>query len=235
MGSHLEKLEQRIGYTFKSKKLLERALTHSSVKDEKKASNERLEFLGDAVLGLVVTEYVFKTYRDLDEGDLTAIKSVVVSSDSLLKIARAIKLKEFLALGKGITKKRTVPSSLIADGVEALIGAIYLDSGYRATRKFIILHVEPRMSQVLKKRSTTNYKSLLQNYVQKKFGATPHYRLLMEEGPDHRKTFELTAVVGNRVFPPGKGKTKKVASQQAARKALRILQVEYGKLPGSSR
>jgi ribonuclease-3 len=234
MKATLNDLEERLEYTFRSKKKLEEALRHSSIKDEDHPSNERLEFLGDAVLGLAVTEYVYKTYPDLSEGELTAIKSVVVSSESLLKIARRLKLRQFLAVGKGITKKRTIPQSLVANAVEALIGAIYLDSGFRAARRFALSHVEPMVGRVVKKRNTANYKSQLQNYVQKKFGATPHYRLVTENGPDHKKTFELTAVVCDRTFPVGLGKTKKIASQQAARKALKILQSEYGKLPTAS-
>lgn len=231
MKAPLNDLEERLGYTFRTKKKLMEALTHSSIKDEKHPSNERLEFLGDAVLGLAVTEYVFKTYPDLTEGELTAIKSVVVSAESLLKIARKLKLRQFIVVGKGITMKRSIPSSLVANAVEALIGAIYLDSGFRAARRFTLEHVEPMVERVMKKRTTANFKSQLQNFVQKKFGATPHYRLITENGPDHKKIFELTAVVCDRTFPVGTGKTKKIASQQAARKALRILQDEYGKLP----
>jgi ribonuclease-3 len=234
MTAPLNELEERLGYAFRSRRKLEEALRHSSIKDEKHPSNERLEFLGDAVLGLAVTEFVYKTYPDLTEGELTAIKSVVVSSESLLKIARKLALRKFLAVGKGITKKRSIPDSLVANAVEALIGAIYLDSGFRAAKTFALEHIDPMVGRVVKKRTTANYKSQLQNYVQKKFGATPHYRLLTENGPDHRKTFELTAVVCDRTFPPGLGKTKKIASQQAARKALKILQNEYGKLPTAS-
>jgi len=142
MKNTLNDLEKRIGYRFRIQRRLEEALTHSSIKDEKHPSNERLEFLGDAVLGLAVTEYVYKSFPELSEGELTAIKSVVVSSDSLLKIARALKLRQFISVGRGITKKRSIPSSLVANAVEALIGAIYLDSGYRAARCFALAHVE---------------------------------------------------------------------------------------------
>jgi ribonuclease-3 len=235
MKANLSELEEQLDYTFKSTRLFTQAMTHSSIKDDEHPSNERLEFLGDAVLGLVVTEYIYKVYPDFDEGELTAIKSVVVSHESLLKIARKLKLKKYISVGKGITKKRTVPASLIANAVEAFIGALYLDGGYRAARKFVLPHIEPLIIKASKKSAGKNFKSLLQNYVQKKFGSTPHYRLVTENGPDHKKVFELEAVVCERTFPPGAGKTKKIASQQAARHALRILQNEYGKLPNSSR
>ncbi len=235
MSADQSAFETTIGYTFKSKKLLNQALTHSSTKDDENPSNERLEFLGDAVLGLVVTEYVYKHYSEFDEGALTAIKSVVVSGNSLITIARTLKLKNYLNMGKGITKKRSVPMSLMVDAVEALIGAIYIDSGYRAARRFVIEHAEPMVIRALKRRTNANFKSQLQNYVQKKFGATPHYRMVTEEGPDHLKTFKLAAVVCDRPFPFGQGKSKKTASQNAARNALRILQDEYGKLPPFAR
>ena len=230
----LEALEELLGYTFRSKNKLITALTHSSMKTDRDPSNERLEFFGDAVLGLVVTEYLFKNHPDLDEGDMTTIKSVVVSSDSLLKVAKAIRLRGFLSVGRGIVKRRSIPASLMADAVEAIIGAIYLDSGYRAAKTFVLAHVEPMVDKVLRRRARTSFKSRLQAYAQKKFGATPHYELITEEGPDHRKVFELAAVVCDRKFPPGKGKTKKIASQQAARIALKYLQDEYGKQPPST-
>jgi ribonuclease-3 len=231
----MKDLEKQLDYIFKSKKLLAQALTHSSIKDDEHPSNERMEFLGDAVLGLVVTEYIYRAYPDFDEGQLTAIKSVVVSHESLLKIARTLKLKKYLSVGKGITKKRTIPASLMANAVEAFIGALYLDGGYRAAKRFVLAHIEPLITKASRKTTGKNFKSLLQNYVQKKFGSTPHYRLVTENGPDHKKEFELEAVVCERSFPPGAGKTKKIASQQAARNALRVLQNEYGKLPNSSR
>ena len=226
MTKLLDEFQERIGYQFRRNNLLIQALTHSSIKDERHPSNERLEFLGDAVLGLVITEYVYKKFPEHDEGDLTVIKSIVVSHTSLLKIAKSLNLKKYISVGKGISKRRTIPSSLMANAVEAFIGAIYLDGGYRASRRFVLEHAEPMVEKVLKKRTVTNFKSLLQSYVQKKFGSTPHYRLITEGGPDHKKIFELAAVVDTREFPPGKGKSKKIASLQAARNALTILQDE---------
>jgi len=235
MKQPLSKLEASLGYKFKQAKRFITALTHSSVKDEEHPSNERLEFLGDAVLGLVITEYLYKTFPDLNEGEMTAIKSIIVSSDSLLKIAKSIMLKNYLVVGKGITKKKTIPPSIMANAVESLIGAIYLDSGYRASRAFILSQTEEMVAKVMKKRSKASYKSQLQNYTQKLFGSTPHYELISETGPDHKKTFKLIAVVGKKKFPSGQGKTKKIASQQAARIALRQLQEKYGKKPNPSK
>jgi len=223
-------LEERLGYTFKSKKLLCEALTHSSAKDETNPSNERLEFLGDSVLGLVITEHIFNTYPDLDEGELTAIKSIVVSKGSLMQVGRKLKVKPFLQVGRGIAKNRSLPDSLVANTVESLIGAIYKDSGIRQGRKLVMTLFESLTDKALKSRRSMNFKSRLQYYVQKKFGLTPHYRLLSMEGPEHRKTFTLGAIVGSREFPPGTGKTKKDAGQKAAHQALRVLQEEYGRL-----
>ncbi|MFH1998079.1 MAG: ribonuclease III [Planctomycetota bacterium] len=231
MTPALNRLEKKLGYSFKKKELLTLALTHSSIKDDEHPSNERLEFLGDAVLGLVVTEFTYRSFKELNEGELTTIKSAVVSSSSLLKIANKVQLKEFISVGKGITQKKSIPTSLVANAVEAVIGAIYLDSGYRAAREFILGHIEPMVIKATKKRSNKNYKSLLQNYVQKMFGATPHYNLIDENGPDHKKVFQLSAVINDRVYPAGAGKTKKIASQKAAHAALMILQKKHGKLP----
>ncbi len=227
-------LEEKLGYTFKRKKHLRQALTHSSAKDDEHHSNERLEFLGDSVLGLVVTEHLYKKYPDLDEGELTAIKSIVVSSASLEKAARAIRIRPYLIVGKGISKRRSLPASLVANSIEAVIGAIYIDSGIIAARKFVLAYFGSLTEKALKRRQNQNYKSRLQYYAQKKLGLTPNYRVLHTEGPDHKMTFTLSAVIGSKEFPPGKGKTKKDASQQAARQALMILQGEYGRIPNSA-
>lgn len=235
MDPILADLEEELQYTFKRKKLLTEALTHSSVKDDKHPSNERLEFLGDSVLGLIITEHLFKTFKDLDEGQLTSVKSIVVSRASLIKIAREISVRKYLSVGRGISKKRAIPVSMLADSVEALIGAVYLDGGMRAARRLIISRFAPLASKALRSRKSTNYKSRLQYYVQKKFGITPHYKLLAQEGPEHNKKFSLVAIVGSEEYPPGLGNTKKEAGQKAARQALKVLQEEYGKLSGPER
>lgn len=231
MKKKIGDLEKTLGYKFKSKKHLHEALTHSSAKDEENPSNERLEFLGDSVLGLAVTEYLFKNFPDLDEGALTTIKSSVVSSVSLGKVARKLKIRPFLIVGKGISRRRALPPSLVANSVESLIGAIYVDSGIMAAKRFVFAHFEDLLDRSLKRRQSLNYKSRLQYYVQKKFGLTPYYKLLSTDGPEHKKRFTLAAMVGSREFPPGKGKTKKDAGQRAARIAYRALQDEYGRIP----
>ncbi len=228
-------LEEALEHKFRRKKLLLEALTHSSVKDEKHPSNERLEFLGDSVLGLIVTEYLFKTFKDLDEGQLTSVKSIVVSRTSLAKVAKEIAIRKYLRVGRGISKNRSIPVSLLADSVEALIGAVYLDGGMRAARRFIVNRFAPLAGKALKSRKSLNYKSRLQYFVQKKFGVTPHYRLLSQEGPEHNKKFKLAATVGRDEYPPGLGNTKKEAGQRAAREALKVLQEKYGKLSGPER
>ncbi len=231
MKKKISDLEKSLGYRFKKKKYLHEALTHSSAKDEDNPSNERLEFLGDSVLGLAVTEYLFKNYPAFDEGMLTTIKSSVVSSVSLEKVAKKLKIRPYLIVGKGISRKRALPPSLVANSVEALIGAIYIDSGIMAAKRFVLAHFQDLLDRSLKRRQTLNYKSRLQYYVQKKFGLTPYYKLLSTDGPEHKKSFTLAAVVGSREFSPGKGKTKKDAGQRAARIAFRALQDEYGRLP----
>ncbi len=231
----LGEFEEILGYTFKSKKLLLEVLTHSSAKDDIHPSNERLEFLGDSVLGMVISEHLFKAMKNFDEGEMTIIKSIVVSRSSLLKIAKAIGIKDYLVVGKGFRRKRSLPMSLVANSVESLIGALFLDSGIRLSRNFILQHFGGVLESALKSRRNLNYKSRLQYYSQKKFGLTPHYKLVTQDGPDHKKTFTLRAVVGKMVLPPGKGNTKKEASQKAAREALKILQEEYGTLPNPDR
>ena len=224
-------LEEKLGYSFRKKKLLRQALTHSSAKDADHPSNERLEFLGDAVLGMIVTEELFKAHPDLDEGELTAIKSIVVSSASLEKTARKLGIRPYLIVGKGISSGRSLPPSLAANAVEAIIGAVFKDSGIRAARRFVKAHFGLLAKEALRRRRSLNYKSRLQYYAQKKFGITPYYRVLSMDGPDHRMTFTLSAVVGSREFPPGRGRTKKDAGQHAAREALKILKEEYGRIP----
>jgi ribonuclease-3 len=230
MAKDFADLEKRLGYTFKSKTLLRQALTHSSAKDDSNPSNERLEFLGDSVLGLVITEHIFNTHPDLDEGELTAIKSIVVSKASLMQVGRKLKVRPHIKVGRGIAKNRSLPESLVANSVEALIGAIYKDSGIRQGKRFVMTFFGGLTDRALKTRRNMNYKSRLQYYVQKKFGLTPHYKLLSMEGPEHSKTFTLSAIVGSREFPPGSGKTKKDAGQKAAQQALKVLQEEYGRL-----
>jgi ribonuclease III len=216
----LEKLEKRIGYTFTDKSLLLSALTHASGAEHRLASNERLEFLGDAILGAVVCEMLYRQYPDYLEGDLTKIKSVVVSRQTCTKISQMLGMQEFLILGKGMTTNPTVPPSLLANVFESLVAAIYLDGGLEAARAFITESVGAEIELAAGGESGYNYKSLLQQMAQREHGATPTYQLLDEKGPDHSKCFKIAAQVGSTRYHPAWGRNKKEAEQRAARNAL---------------
>jgi ribonuclease-3 len=212
--------EARIGYVFADKSLLQAALTHASGALHRLKSNERLEFLGDAILGFVVCERLFHLYPDYLEGDLTKIKSVVVSRNTCAKISLELDLQEFLILGKGMTTHPRVPPSLLADVFESLIAAVYLDGGQPAVREFIHRLVGPEIEATASGEVGSNYKSLLQQMAQRDFGTTPTYSLLDEKGPDHSKCFKISAQVGSHRYQGAWGRNKKEAEQRAARNAL---------------
>jgi ribonuclease-3 len=220
--------EEQIGYRFREPELLVQALTHSSIKTEDNPSNERLEFLGDSVLGLVMTEFLFNYFHDLDEGELTQIKSVVVSTAVLARESDRLKLTTFYNVGKGVTRKRNLPVSLQANVFEAVVAAIYKDGGLDAARRFILRNLFHHVLAVAEDEHQKNYKSLLQQHAQKDLNLTPSYRLLAERGPDHSKHFEVVAVIGAVAYESGQGRTKKEAEQIAARETLRVLLGERG-------
>lgn len=226
MLSELERCERRIGYVFRDKALLGSALTHASGAHHRLASNERLEFLGDAILGAIVCEILFVQYPDYLEGDLTKIKSVVVSRQTCAKISEALGLQEFLILGKGMTTHPTVPPSLLADVFESLAAAIYLDGGDPAARDFITRFIGPEIELAAAGELGGNYKSLLQQLAQRENGSTPTYQLLDEKGPDHSKCFKVSAQIGRNQFQAAWGRNKKEAEQRAARNALSELNGE---------
>ena len=220
--SEMLRCQEEIGYLFRRVGLLRKALTHSSVKDERNPSNERLEFLGDAILGMAISEYLFSLMPENDEGDLTKVKSVVVSSHTLARLGEELGLEKYLLIGKGIRLRKEIPRSLIANAVEAIIAAVYLDRGMEAARHFVLDHLHSYVQEVLADdHREKNYKSLLQQRAQKEFSATPTYHVLSSTGPDHSKSFRVSAMVGDRKFPPGHGDSKKEAEQDAARTALR--------------
>ncbi len=216
----LEACQKKLEYVFRSRQLLQAALTHASGADHRLASNERLEFLGDAILGAIVCELLYHQYPDYLEGDLTKVKSVVVSRQSCAKISLSLGLHEFLIVGKGMAANREVPPSLLADVFEALLAAIYLDGGDSEARRFIEQHVGPEIEAAVAGELAGNYKSLLQQLAQREFGTTPVYQLLDEKGPDHAKCFQVSAVVGGQRFPSAWGRNKKEAEQRAACNAL---------------
>jgi ribonuclease-3 len=226
LPARLEKCERRIGYCFSDRSLLRSAMTHASGAQHRLASNERLEFLGDAILGAVVCELLYRQYPQYLEGDLTKIKSVVVSRQTCAKISEALGLQEFLILGKGMTTHPSVPASVLADVFESLIAAVYLDGGDPAAREFVEKYVGPEIELAAGGELGGNYKSLLQQLAQREHGTTPTYQLLDEKGPDHSKCFKVAAQIGRDRYQPAWGRNKKEAEQRAARNALSELNDE---------
>lgn len=219
----LDKLEERIDYRFKDRGLLVSALTHASGAEHRLASNERLEFLGDAILGAIVCEILFQQYPEYLEGELTRLKSIVVSRQTCAKISESLGMQEFLILGKGMTTHPSVPASLLADVLESLLAAIYLDGGDAAVRPFVQGTMGPEIALAAEGESGVNHKSLLQQLAQREHGTTPTYQLLDEKGPDHSKCFKVAAQIGGRRYQPAWGRNKKEAEQRAARNALNEL------------
>lgn len=222
-ASLLEELQRRIGYVFRDKSLLLSALTHASGAEHRLASNERLEFLGDAILGAVVCELLFQQYPEYLEGELTRLKSIVVSRQTCAKISEALGMQEYLILGKGMAANPNVPTSLLSDVYESLVASIYLDGGDMAARKFITESMGPEIELAAEGEIGSNYKSLLQQLAQREHGTTPTYQLLDEKGPDHSKCFKVAAQIGAQRFQPAWGRNKKEAEQRSARNALNQL------------
>lgn len=196
------------------------AFSHRSFANEQGGAvdnNEKLEFFGDSVIGLVVSEYLLGVLRDRTEGEMAKVKSFVVSEDSLEGIARALRLDNFILIGRGEEysggrSKKT----LLADALEAIIGAYYLDSGFKAVHDFVKRLLAPEIHKVLEDRHRKDYKTLLQEYAQKRFRTYPRYRVVQRKGPDHNRIFSIEVSVDNRSFGPGEGKNKKEAEQAAA-------------------
>jgi ribonuclease-3 len=227
----LDACQRRLGYEFRDVRLLRAALTHASGAEHRLASNERLEFLGDAILGMVVCELLFRQFPQYLEGDLTKIKSIVVSRQTCAKISEALGLQEFLILGKGMTTHPTVPPSLLADVFESLVAAIYLDGGEQASREFINAYIGPEVELAAAGELGGNYKSLLQQFAQREYGSTPTYHLLDEKGPDHSKCFKIAAQVRGQRYQAAWGRNKKEAEQRAACNALSELNGEPAPYP----
>ncbi len=222
----LTECQNRIDYYFDNIKLLENALTHTSFKTPYNPSNERLEFLGDAILGMVISEYLFKKFPDSSEGTLTKIKSVVVSRATLAKIGTEMNLKEFIAVGKGLMATRSFPKSLIANVFEAIIAAVYLDSSFKTAYNFTLRCLKDEIDIVCDNKHEKNYKSILQHYCQRQKGHIPRYKIIKQSGPDHDKTFDVVTVIDKVEYCTGLGNNKKEAEQIAARKTLEFLDVD---------
>lgn len=228
----LERAQQILGYRFKDVSILDTALTHASIADSRVASNERLEFLGDAILGLIVCDYLFERYPELLEGDLTKIKSAAVSRRMCAKITSQLGIDSLLLLGKGMKTRSSLPSSLSAAVLEAVVGAIYVDGGFEEARQFLLPLLTSHIDQAAESGHQQNFKSVLQQYVQRRLDAAPSYVLADEKGPDHAKCFEVRVEINGRRFPSCWAQSKKQAEQQAALQALEelglILRAEDG-------
>lgn len=217
--------ELALGYTFVNEEHLERALTHSSLAGARTLSNERMEFLGDAVLGMVVVDSVYRRYPEMLEGEMTKIKSLVVSRNVCAEVAKRLGLPGMLAIGKGMRTNGEVPMSLAAAACEAIIAAIFLDGGYEAAGQFIRTHFDPLVDEAASSEHQHNYKSFLQQHAQKLGMSAPQYRVLDEQGPDHAKCFKVCVEIAGRRFEACWGQSKKRAEQEAALLALRELGV----------
>lgn len=218
----IEKFQQIIGYEFKNQGLLRQALTHSSYANEKNfkkhSDNERLEFLGDAVLEIVSSEFLYLNYPDLSEGDLTKLRASLVCEPTLAGCTGQIQLKEFLLLGRGeeMTGGRN-RKSILSDALEAVIGAIYLDGGFTNAKEFILTYI---LTDIDNKKLFYDSKTILQEVVQADYTEHLNYQLVDESGPDHDKSFTAEARIGEKVIGRGTGHTKKAAEQEAAYEAL---------------
>jgi ribonuclease-3 len=229
----LQLFEKHASIKFKKQELLNLAFSHRSFANENAldiGNNEKLEFLGDSVLGLVVAEYLFLQFPEKLEGDLARIKSFVVSEDSLADIARDLRVDNYILIGKGeeYSGGRT-KKALLADCLEAIIGAYFIDSGWKASQRFILRMLIPEIDKVVEDRHRKDYKTLLQELVQKRFKSYPKYSLQKRTGPDHDKTFWMEVRIGEQTFGPGQGKNKKEAEQAAAALAYESLESEKPK------
>lgn len=231
--SKLIRCQKIIGYQFSDPNLLLAALTHASGAVHRLASNERLEFLGDAVLGLTVCQWLYEDYPEYNEGDLTKIKSAVVSRRSCGKVACELGLDRCLIVGRGVTRNRSFPRSLVSDVFESVVAAIYLDGGPEVVRDRLKSWLAGEVQHAVESQGASNFKSGLQQYAQRELASTPVYRLVNESGPDHRKSFLIAAVIGDRVFAAAWGSNKKDAEQHAAANALAELNDQLAPFPAN--
>ncbi len=229
MESRLKSLQERLGYRFNDVTLLHKALTHKSYSnecaDDSNACNERLEFLGDAVLDLVISQHTFKKYPDLQEGELTRIRAELVSEKNLSLLASKLEVGPCLLLGRGERRSGgEQKSSLLADSMEALFGAIFCDSDYATARSVVSDLFDDAIVSAARKEYDLDYKTKLQELCQKKYRNPPEYRLVNASGPDHQKIYEIEVMLTGEPLGRGTGRSKKTAEQQAAQVALDRLQ-----------
>jgi len=226
MMKNLSELEKKLNYSFKDKAFLNEAIVHRSYINEhpefRLGHNERLEFLGDAILEMVVTEYLFKKYPDSPEGELTNLRASLVNSTNLAKVAENLKIGDFLYMSKGESKDKNPKSRqyILANAFEAVLGAIYLDGGITASRKFVQSAVLSTLEEILDKKLYVDPKSYFQEMAQEKTGITPSYKVISAVGPDHNKTFTIGIYLGEEMIATGKGTSKQEAQTNAAQAAL---------------
>lgn len=221
----IDTFESLVGYRFTDEDLLTEALTHASIADRRHDSNERMEFLGDAVLGFVVCEHLYRAFPEFLEGEMTKIKSAVVSRRTCAQISDKLGLCEQLNLGKGMAGRGDLPSSINAAALEAIIAAIFLDGGLEPAKAFILKHFEPICREIAESSHQQNFKSVLQQYTQREMEGHPQYVLLDEKGPDHAKCFEVCVDIDKHRYPSAWANSKKEAEQKAALLALESLGV----------
>ncbi len=218
----LHEFEKSIDYIFKNKNLLRTALTHTSYANEQNIeSNEKLEFLGDAILEFVTSDYLYKKYTHLKEGEMTKVRASVVCEDSLYKIAIKSNFSDFLFLGKSeLLSGNKIRAAILADSVEAVIAAIFLDSGIEETKKFIISNLEEEIEIASKHVGEKDHKTVLQEKLQAYKGSHIEYKIVAESGPDHNKTFTAAVLLNGKMLASGIGKSKKTAQMDAAKNAI---------------
>lgn len=218
-----EELESIINIHFRNPDLLTLALTHRSyiyeAAGEGKTSNERLEFLGDSILALISADFLYRTFPNLAEGELTDARAVLVRTETLAKFARDINLGKYLLMGKG-EQNSGGGQRVLASAFEALLGALYLDQGLETVQSFLLIRIEPLAHTIVKNRLFKDNKSLFQELAQAREGITPSYRLVSQEGPSHNREFTIEVLLGEQVAGRGQGRNKQSAEQEAARQAL---------------
>jgi len=220
-----ERAEKLLGHEFVNPQLLKEALTHASIADNRLQSNERMEFLGDAVLDLIICEALYQRFPEYQEGDLTKVKSAVVSRRTCAEVANETGLTELLLIGKGISSRSSMPSSLAAAVYESIVAALYLDGGFDVVKRYVLRTMSAKVEEIASNSHQQNYKAVLQQHAQKALSATPIYELLDEKGPDHSKCFEVCVTIDGRRFSSAWGPNKKMAEQKAALLALEDLGV----------
>ena len=227
MNKDFKELQKNLGIKFKNENLLKQAFVHRSYLNENPAfelkHNERLEYLGDAVLELIVTEYLFKNYPDLAEGEMTNLRAALVNSQMLSQISDRLGFNNFLYLSKGEAKEiGRGRQYILANTLEAFIGAFYLDQGYKAAENFIYNNLIPELKNIIENKLWRDHKSLFQEAAQERVGVTPNYEVLKENGPDHDKKFVIGIYLGKELVAQGEGSSKNEAQQQAAENALKL-------------